>query len=72
MLDNCPERLRLSNVVGEAISKMYKARADFDAARKAISSDIDGFASELLKTQSAERDAERELREHVEQHQCRR
>jgi len=68
--DNCPERLRFSNVVAAAISKTYKAKADYDVARKAKRSDVDPLASVLAEARSDQREAERALREHIEQHKC--
>jgi hypothetical protein len=70
MVDNCPERQRLSSVVDEAIPKIDKAKADYDRARKAKSSDVDALASVLVQARRDARTAERALRKHIEKHQC--
>jgi hypothetical protein len=66
----CPVRLALSDVVVKAVARSCKARAAYDDARKRKDNDQNRYASDLVEARAHEREAERNLREHIREHAC--
>ena len=68
--DFCQARLDLAKALIDARAISYKAKAAYDAARKWKEVEPVDYASALMTARANERQAERALREHIEQHKC--
>jgi hypothetical protein len=66
----CGVRLALSSVVVYAVAQAYRSRADYDAARKRNDPDQCRYFYYLEAACANEREARRNLREHIREHRC--
>jgi hypothetical protein len=69
MADTCPQRLKLAKLVSEAIEEKYRAKADLDSAKRK-GADIRSLFLALSIARSKERNAQRILSQHIEEHGC--
>lgn len=68
--DACPERAAVSKPVVDAITEVYRAKAEYDAAKQKHAANVEALAATLQKARNAERGANRSLAEHIKQHGC--
>jgi hypothetical protein len=64
-LDPCAKRFRLSKPVVNAITQVYRAKTDYDAARQKQAVNADALAVVLQGARGAERMAVRARAEHI-------
>jgi rRNA-processing protein FCF1 len=53
-----------------AVAETYRVKAEYDTAKRKRADNADALATALQVARKSERDAERALREHLEQHGC--
>ena len=69
-MELCAERKILSKSVVDAIAETYRVKAEYDTAKRKRADNVDALSAALQKARKTERDAQRALRVHVEQHAC--
>jgi hypothetical protein len=69
-LEACDERAGLSQAVVDAVSKGYRAREEYEAAKQKRSANTDPLAAALQRARESERVAVRALDDHTKKHSC--
>jgi hypothetical protein len=70
MPNDCAEYLRIADTLTAAVAAVYKARREYDSAKKANAGDTSPLQAALTQARQSELAAIRALKDHVDTHRC--